>query len=84
MLGTGGGLLRAAVAEDGARSASVAVVDFGKGLKRASLKQEQAGAVFVFINFLEYAWYRFNIMLEPEYHTIIKANFLTKLFWLEI
>ena len=33
VLGAGGGLLRAAVAKDGARSASVAVVDLGKGLK---------------------------------------------------
>ena len=32
-LGAGGGLLRAAVAKDGPRSASVAVVDLGKGLK---------------------------------------------------
>ena len=47
MLGTGGGLLRAAVAEDGARSASVAVMDFRKGLGRARTKLEQAGAVFL-------------------------------------
>ena len=47
VLGAGGGLLRAAVAEDGASSASIAVVDFGKRLGRARTKLEQAGAVFV-------------------------------------
>ena len=45
VLGAGGRLLSAAVAEDCARGTSVAVVDFGKGLNRARSKQEWAGAV---------------------------------------
>ena len=50
VLGAGGGLLRAAVAKDGPRSASVAVVEFGKGLKHARPKEEQAGAVRIWVN----------------------------------
>ena len=32
-------------------------------------RSRQGQYVFGYINFLEYAWYRFDIMLEPEYDT---------------
>ena len=49
--------MRAAVAEDGARGTSVAVVDFGKGLlNRARSELKQAGAVFENKLFLRKQW----------------------------